>query len=148
MGGYRLPIGGQRRVHKKERLRQPCPSQKAKGARHARRDPARQQRKIENPLQGRACVRGAKGPDGFVHSHHRYCASDRENRPRQSRLQHPTIAVPETHRRGIAPSTPPLTGKERRPGAVPQTKPTPKPINRPNQTEQSRLIEASNLLSS
>src|SRR5580704_5323872 len=32
MGGYRLPIGGQRRVHKKERLRQPCPSQKAKGA--------------------------------------------------------------------------------------------------------------------
>jgi hypothetical protein len=26
---------------------------------------------------------------------------------------------------------------------VPQTKPTPKPINRPNQTEQSRLIEAS-----
>src|SRR6202011_1574024 len=30
MGGYRLPIGGQRRVHKKERLRQPCPSQKAK----------------------------------------------------------------------------------------------------------------------
>jgi hypothetical protein len=30
---------------------------------------------------------------------------------------------------------------------VPQTKPTPKPINRPNQTEQSRLIEASSLLS-
>jgi hypothetical protein len=29
---------------------------------------------------------------------------------------------------------------------VPQTKPTPKPINRPNQTEQSRLIEASNFL--
>ena len=101
----------QRRVHKKERLRQPCPSQKAKGARHARRDPARQQRKIENPLQGRACVRGAKGPDGFVHSHHRYCASDRENRPRQSRLQHPAIAVPETHRRGIAPSPPPLPAK-------------------------------------
>ena len=62
-------------------------------------------------LQGRACVRGAKGPDGFVHSHHRHCASDRENRPRQSRLQHPTIAVPETHRRGIAPSPPPLPAK-------------------------------------
>jgi integrase len=30
---------------------------------------------------------------------------------------------------------------------VPQTKPTPKPINRPNQTEQSRLIEASSYLS-
>jgi len=29
---------------------------------------------------------------------------------------------------------------------VPQTKPTPKPINRPNQTEQSRLIEASSFL--
>src|SRR5205807_5073690 len=111
MGGYRLPIGGQRGVPKKERLRQPCPSQKAKRARHARRDPARQQRKIENPLQGRACLRGAKGPDGFVHSHHRLCASDRENRPRQSRLQHPTTAVPETHRRGIAPSPPPLPAK-------------------------------------
>jgi len=34
MGG--LPIGGQRGVHKKERLRQPCPSQKAEGARPAR----------------------------------------------------------------------------------------------------------------
>ena len=100
MGGYRLPIGGQRRVHKKERLRQPRSSQKAKGARHARRDPARQQRKIENPLKGRACVRGAKGPDGFVHSHHRHCASDRENRPRQSRLQHSTPALLAARRDG------------------------------------------------
>ena len=33
--------------------------------------------------------------------------------------------------------------KRRRPGALPQTKPTPKPIKRPNQTKQSRLIEAS-----
>jgi transposase, IS5 family len=57
MGG--LPIGGQRSVHKKERLRHHVHRKKPKG--RARRDPARQQRQIENPLQGRACLREQKG---------------------------------------------------------------------------------------
>ena len=52
MGGYRLPIGGQRSVHKKERLRQPCPSQKAKGARYARRDPAQILLSAQVPFNG------------------------------------------------------------------------------------------------
>src|SRR6202011_2107919 len=121
-----------------------CPSQKAKGARHARRDPARQQRKIENPLQGRACVRGAKGPDGFVHSHHRHRASDRENRPRQSRLQHPTIAVPETHRRGIAP--PRRRYRQRTPPRRRASDKAHAETDQPSKsTEQSRLRETSRL---
>ena len=37
------------------------------------------------------------------------CAGNGENRTGEPRLQHQTIAVPETHRRGIAPSLPPLS---------------------------------------
>jgi transposase len=54
------------------------------------------------------------------------------------RLQHQTIAVPETHRRGIAPALNAAAGgKERRQAPFLRQKPTSKPINRPS-AEHSR----------
>jgi hypothetical protein len=39
----------------------------------------------------------------WLHPHHRNRARNGENRTGEPRLQHQTIAVPETHRGGIAP---------------------------------------------
>ena len=78
----------------KERLRQPRPSQEAEGSGNARGDTPSQQRKIENPLPGRACLCRAEGPHGPVHPDHRHRSGDDQDRLGQSRLQHQTVAVP------------------------------------------------------
>lgn len=93
LGGHGLSLESQRRAHGKERLRQPCPSQEAEGPRHAGGSLTGEQRQIESPIEGRACLRRAEGPNGLVHPHHRDCAGNGENRTGEPRLQHQTIAV-------------------------------------------------------
>ncbi len=102
LGRHGLSLEGQRRVYGKERLCQPRPSQKAKRSRHAGGDPPRQQRQVQNPLQGRACLRCPKGSDGPVHPHHRDCSGDDEDRTGEHRLQHQTIAIPAALRTRVA----------------------------------------------
>jgi hypothetical protein len=62
------------------------------------------------------------------------CAGNGENRTGEPRLQHQTIAVPETHRRGIALSLPPLSVQN----ALACQKPTSKPIKQSNAAYRGR----------
>jgi transposase, IS5 family len=86
LGGHGLSLESQRRVHGKERLRQPCPSQEAEGSLHAGGSLAGEQRQIKSQIEGRACLRRAEGPDGLVHPHRRDCAGNGENRTGEPRL--------------------------------------------------------------
>ena len=141
VGRHGLSIEGQRRVHGKERLRQPRPSQEAEGARHAGGDPRANNVKSKIRSRVEHVFAAAEGSDGPVHPHHRDRAGDDEDRTGEPRLQHQTLAVPAAHRGGIAPKRR-RCGKERRASGSQRTKSVAKADQRRSGT-RSRVVDRS-----
>ena len=99
-------------VPRKERVRQPHPSQEAAGPADAGDDAARQRAQVQSPLRRRARLRRAEGQDGPLHPHHRH-------RPREDRRSAwPTSSTTSAGSSSSTASPPPDPRAEGRPVAA------------------------------
>ena len=85
---YRLPLEGQREAPRRQQARLAHPPQEAEGQADAGKRRSREQRQVQGPRRGRACLRPPEGTDGPLRPNHRHGSGHGEDRPRQHRLQH------------------------------------------------------------